>query len=176
MTNHSTKLASMADPSSGTTLRVRNPRRLFFGMQGFPLTDARVRESVSTLETTGPNYRTPVFVDCTEGPSGLRRVGVLWFQAEEDLSWPWLPCEEQGLAGSPHAQIRAFSLGLRPGKPLSPGSTSSLVCGWSWKETITSHKLCHDAEEHSARWQPVTALEGTVFWCWWSVYSSVRLR
>lgn len=107
----------------------------FFGMQGFPLTDARVRESVSTLETTGPNYRTPVFVDCTEGPSGLRRVGVLWFQAEEDLSWPWLPCEEQGLAGSPHAQIRASSLGPRPGKPPSPGSTSSLVCGWSWKET-----------------------------------------
>lgn len=58
------------------------------GMQGFPLTDARVRESVLTLESTGPNYRTPVFADCTEVPSGLRRVGVLWFQAEEDLSWP----------------------------------------------------------------------------------------
>lgn len=107
----------------------------FFGMQGFPLTDARARESVSTLESTGPNYRTPVFVDCTEVPNGLRRLGVLWFQAEEDLSWPWLPCEEQGLAGSSHAQIRASSLGLRPGKPPSPGSTSSPVCGWSWKET-----------------------------------------
>lgn len=125
---------SLYQPCIPWTLRVSSPQWLC-SCKGFLLTDARVQESVSTLESTDPNYRTPVFVDCTLVPSGPRRVGVLWFQAEEDLSWPWLPCEEQGLAGSPHAQIRAPLLGLRPGKPSSLGSTSSPVCGWSWKET-----------------------------------------
>ncbi len=40
-------------------------------MHGFPLTDARVQESVSTLESTGPNYRTPVLLIVRWFPAAL---------------------------------------------------------------------------------------------------------